>query len=101
MADTSQIREHMEVLGSDEEHVGTVDHLDEDGRVKLTKSDSTDGKHHFIDASLIEHIDEHVHLNVTADEAMEEWDDELELRDDDGTEAAASETRVKDPADIK
>ena len=38
----SQIREHMEVVGSDGEHVGTVDHLDGD-RIKLTKRDDPDG----------------------------------------------------------
>lgn len=35
---TKQIREHMEVVGADEEHVGTVDGVD-GGQIKLTKSD--------------------------------------------------------------
>jgi hypothetical protein len=34
-----QIKEHMEVVGSDGQHVGTVDGV-EDDRIKLTKSDS-------------------------------------------------------------
>ena len=34
-----QIREHMEVIGADGVHVGTVDHVDGD-RIKLTKGDS-------------------------------------------------------------
>ena len=34
MVDASQIREHMEVKGSDGKHVGTVDHM-ENGRIKL------------------------------------------------------------------
>ena len=38
MADASQIREHMEVIGADGVHVGTVDHVDGD-RIKLTKAD--------------------------------------------------------------
>ena len=38
MADTAKIREHMEVLGSDGQHVGTVDKV-EGQRIKLTKSD--------------------------------------------------------------
>lgn len=43
----SQIREHMEVVGSDGEHVGTVDRLEGD-RIKLTKRDDPDrsGQHH-------------------------------------------------------
>ena len=37
-----QIREHMEVVGSDEEHVGTVDKVAGD-RIILTKSDPESG----------------------------------------------------------
>ncbi len=39
-----QISEHMEVIGADGAHVGTVDHLDGD-RIKLTKADSGEGSH--------------------------------------------------------
>ncbi len=87
MADTPEIREHMEVIGSDGAQVGIVDHLDDQGRIKLAKSGSADGKHHYIDTDLVDHVDEHVHLNVTAEDAMEEWDDEdLELDDEEETE---------------
>jgi hypothetical protein len=34
------IRERMEVVGSDGRHVGTVDHLDGNDRIKLTRDDS-------------------------------------------------------------
>ena len=45
----NDIREHMEVLGSDGEHVGTVDHLEGEDRIKLTQSDAAaGGRHHFI-----------------------------------------------------
>ncbi|HEX8481190.1 MAG TPA: DUF2171 domain-containing protein, partial [Allosphingosinicella sp.] len=37
MADTSQIKEHMEVIGADGVHVGTVDKIEGD-RIKLTKA---------------------------------------------------------------
>jgi hypothetical protein len=37
------IKEHMEVLGSDDVHVGTVDHLEGRDLVKLTKDDPTSG----------------------------------------------------------
>src|SRR4051794_5153168 len=41
------IKEHMEVLGSDGVHVGTVDHLEGQDQMKLTKTDpDADGEHH-------------------------------------------------------
>ncbi len=67
---TDQIREHMEVIGSDGAHVGTVDHLDGEDRIKLTKNDSADGEHHFIPTAWVDHVDEHVHLNRPADQAV-------------------------------
>ena len=66
MIDTSAIREHMEVIGADGVHVGTVDKVD-GGRIKLTKSDSGaevtggtgshDGHHHYIPVGLIAEIE--------------------------------------------
>ena len=56
MTDTSKIREHMEVVGADGVHVGTVDKL-EGNRIKLTKMDSGEGAHkghhHYIDRGLV------------------------------------------------
>ena len=42
MVQKSDIIEHMEIIGADGVHVGTVDHLANDGtdRIKLTKHDS-------------------------------------------------------------
>ena len=69
-----KIEEHMEVVGSDGEHVGIVDHL-QDGKLKLTKHDSgADGVHHFIELSTIANIDSFVTLNVTAEDAQENWE---------------------------
>jgi hypothetical protein len=64
------IREHMEVIGSDGQHVGTVDHMDGADKIKLTKADSKDGQHHFIPLSLVDHVDAHVHLNRSAKEVL-------------------------------
>jgi len=62
--------EHMQVKDSNGEHVGTVDHLEGD-RVKLTRSDSSDGQHHYVLLSQVESMDEvAVYLNVTREEAM-------------------------------
>lgn len=47
MADLTQVREHMDVVEADGSHVGTVDKV-EGVRIKLAKSDSSDGEHHYI-----------------------------------------------------
>jgi hypothetical protein len=50
------IKEHMEVIGADGVHVGTVDKV-EGNRIKLIKKDSGEGSHkghhHYIDRSLV------------------------------------------------
>jgi len=58
MTDLSQIREHMEVIGADGVHVGTVDKV-EDSRIKLTLADSGShpSHHHYLSAGLIADIE--------------------------------------------
>lgn len=74
MAQTSGIKEHMEVIGSDGEHVGTVDHMEGQDRIKLTKGDSqAGGQHHFIPVDWIDHVDAHVHLNKASRDVMAQW----------------------------
>ena len=50
------IAEHMEVIGADGVHIGTVDKV-EGNRIKLTKKDSGEGAHkghhHYIDRGLV------------------------------------------------
>jgi hypothetical protein len=73
MVDPTQIRENLEVVGSDGEHVGRVDHVFGD-KVELAKLDLAGGlKHHIIPVSWVDHVDEHVHLNVTKDDARARW----------------------------
>ena len=70
-----EIREHAEVVGSDGQHVGTVDHASGD-RVKLRKRDANAaGMHHEIPTAWVERIerDGTVRLNKSADEAVEQW----------------------------
>src|SRR3569832_942972 len=74
MTDLSKIKEHMEVIGADGTHVGTVDRI-EGKRIKLTKKDSGEGKHkghhHFIDSSLIADVEgDKVRLSANADVAV-------------------------------
>jgi hypothetical protein len=45
--DASQITEHAEVYSADNQRIGRVDSV-KGGQIKLTRIDSTDGKHHFI-----------------------------------------------------
>ncbi len=74
MIDTSGIREHMEVVGSDGQHVGTVDHLD-NGAIKFTKSDPAAGKqHHWLSLELVRAVEgDKVHLSLPAGEAHRQW----------------------------
>ena len=74
MAHTSGIKEHMEVIGADGVHVGTVDHMDGD-RIKLTKKDSGEGSHeghhHYISQGLIAGVEgDQVRLSANADVAI-------------------------------
>jgi hypothetical protein len=73
MFNAKTIREHMEVVGSDGKHVGTVDHMEGENRLKLTKSDSPDGKHHFVPLDWVDHVDSKVHLRKSSGDAMTGW----------------------------
>ena len=74
MVDTTKIREHMEVLGSDGQHVGTVDHIEGSNQIKLTKTDpAAGGKHHLLPTDWVERVDAHVHLNKSANDVKKLW----------------------------
>ena len=67
------IHEKMEVVGSDGEHVGTVDRV-EYGEIKLTRRDSDDGKHHLIPTDAVKSIaGNKVTLSQTAAETRSTW----------------------------
>ena len=71
MADLSQIREHMEVIGADGVRVGTVDAVEGD-RIKLTKADSGShqGHHHYIAGGLVATVEgDRVRLSANGDAA--------------------------------
>ena len=70
----SNIREHMKVLGSDRQPVGTVDHL-QGNEIKLRKNDpQAGGKHHYIPADWVDRVEgEEVCLNKPANEATQQW----------------------------
>lgn len=72
-----QVREHMDVVGSDDEHIGAVDKVAGD-RLILAKSDpASGGVHHSISCSDIDRIEgDRVILDCKADETKRRWRDE-------------------------
>ena len=80
MSDASNIREHMEVIGADGVHLGTVDRVEND-HIKLTKADSGaeivegrgahEGHHHRIPLGLVAEVEgDRVRLSATAANAL-------------------------------
>ena len=74
MGGFDEIREHMEVIGADGVHVGTVDRIEGD-RIKLTKADSGlgshQGHHHFVSRGLVAEVEgDKVRLSANADVAV-------------------------------
>lgn len=59
MSSFENIREHMEVIGADGVHIGTVDRVEEN-RIKLIRADSGIGHeehHHFIPRGLVAEVE--------------------------------------------
>ena len=86
MTDLQAIREHMEVIGADGVHVGTVDKV-EGSRIKLTRKDSASeiegaagshaGHHHYVSVGLVAGVEgDKVRLSATAANAVEIFEEE-------------------------
>ncbi|MEN2711308.1 DUF2171 domain-containing protein [Sphingomonas sp. NPDC092331] len=86
MTDLQAIREHMEVIGADGVHVGTVDKV-EGSRIKLTRKDSAieiegaagshAGHHHYVSVGLVAGVEgDKVRLSATAANAVEIFEEE-------------------------
>ncbi|RYY10417.1 MAG: DUF2171 domain-containing protein [Alphaproteobacteria bacterium] len=72
----TRVQEHQEVVGSDGQHVGTVDKVRGD-RIVLTKNDQdASGHHHSIPCSWIQSVEDRVTISKTAEEAKSHWKDE-------------------------
>ena len=74
MQDLKAIRKHMEVIGADGVHIGTVDRV-EGQRIKLTKADSGQGSHkghhHYVPIGLVAEVEgEKVRLSANGDVAV-------------------------------
>jgi hypothetical protein len=71
---------HMEVVGSDGAHVGTVDGTNGDDIV-LTRSDpNAGGIHHRIPCGWVDRVEDQVILNLTAEEATARWREDSRSR---------------------
>lgn len=68
-------KEQMEVVGSDGQHVGRIDHVEGDGSLKLARQDAAaGGQHHRIAKDMIDTVDgQTVRLRVSADQARSGW----------------------------
>ncbi len=57
MFEKLRIKQHMEVTDASGQHVGTVDEVDGD-TIKLTRSDSSDGQHHYLDFEAVDKVED-------------------------------------------
>ncbi|TCZ61336.1 DUF2171 domain-containing protein [Roseicella aquatilis] len=104
MTTTGEIHPHMEVVGSDGGHVGTVDRM-ELGHVRLTRRDDPDGRgrhHHTLPLRVIDRVEAgRVRLTVTAQQgramaigglSLAEVDESATTEDEPGRNAAGTTT---------
>lgn len=70
---TAKLAKDMEVVGSDGQHVGVIDHVD-GSTIKLKKNDpASGGQHHLIPADWVVSVGDRVLLNLTAVDARARW----------------------------
>ena len=73
MTDTSNIKEHMQVIGSCGKQVGVVDRV-EGMSIKLTKTGpAAAGSHHYIPTDWVARVDRQVHLSKPCADVQMEW----------------------------
>jgi hypothetical protein len=79
MSGFEDIREHMEVIGADGVHLGTVDRIEGD-RIKLIRADSGIGHeehHHYIPRGLVAEVEgDRVRLSANGDVAADLFEQE-------------------------
>lgn len=69
-----EIKKHANVIASCGTKVGTVDHLEGENQLKLTRDDDPDGQHHLIPTSWINEIkDNEIILSKNSEEVRAEW----------------------------
>ena len=103
MVDLATLQPHAEIIGADGVHVGTLDHV-AGRRLKLTKADSTDERHHYIDGGLIASVEGgRIRLSANADVAVtfEETDAEVAADSDRLDEGLEETFPASDPVSAK
>ena len=79
MSGFEDVREHMEVIGADGAHLGTVDRVEGD-RIKLIRADSGIGHeehHHYVPRGLVAEVEgDKVRLSANADVAADLFEQE-------------------------
>ncbi|HET7321317.1 MAG TPA: DUF2171 domain-containing protein [Longimicrobiaceae bacterium] len=75
MQNENAVQNHMEVIGADGQHVGTVDHVQSDHTIKLTKNDAAaGGHHHSIPMDWVSDVEgDRVRLSMPSAEAKRQW----------------------------
>jgi len=78
LIDTSQIKPHMDIIASDGERVGSVDHMEGTDRIKVTRHDPSAHKehHHFIPIEWVARVHDHVHLSKASQDVKAHWEHE-------------------------
>jgi hypothetical protein len=71
MIDASQIKPHTPVVCSNNGQFATVDHMEGQDIIKLSKDHS--GQHHYIPLSWVTSVDDKVHIDRPGPQAMKEW----------------------------
>jgi len=83
MSGFEDIREHMDVIGADGVHIGTVDRV-EDNRIKLIRADSGQAHtdhHHYIPKGLVAEVEgDKVRLTARADVVADLFEEEASGR---------------------
>src|SRR5258708_28115702 len=99
MSGFEDIREHMEVIGADGVHIGTVDRVEEN-RIKLIRADSGIGHeehHHYIPRGLVAEVEgDKVRLTARADVVADLFEQE-ESGNANGSPMAVQPSLLGDP----
>lgn len=69
----TEIKEHMPVVGTDGTEFASVDRLEGENSIKLTKDEN--GNHHWIPISWVSGVDHVVQLDRSLMQVQEEWSD--------------------------
>ncbi len=75
MAPVLHIKENMDVVGADGVHIGTVDFVENDETIVLTRLDDEDETRLAIPLEWVERVNSQVHLDRSSDEAKAEWEE--------------------------